>query len=276
MSSSSPDGYFYSSANPVANADQRDLEDLAMRVFERPEVREARRRALGLWLAVTDYDAPAEASDIAADAIDEYCFNYTLKAANSDANHPKVLRLLVQSGAWFDRSVRGSRLGGDNPDNCYRVIPVEHGARYEVTGNPCGSPAADVTWTLVGNNSTSKTLASLEHRDVAADAQGRFTITVDDAPAEGRRNHLQTRRGVKWLFVRDSMGDWAARDAERPAHKAADAAFRAAAIGRRDRRTRRQHHDRGRADHVLVHAPQLCNSSEHADAAAKHRQQSAV
>lgn len=208
MSSNSPDEYFSSSTHPIANADQRGLEDLAMRVFERPEVREARKRALGLWLAVTDYNAPQEARAIAEDAIEEYCFNYTLKAANSDPNYPKVLRLLVQSGAWFGRTVRGSRLGGDNPDNCYRVIPIEHGASYEITGNACGQPAADITWTLVGNNSTSKTLASLEHRDVVTDAQGRFTISVDAWMENGRRNHLQTRRGVKWLFVRDSMGDW--------------------------------------------------------------------
>lgn len=209
MPSLAPEGYFLSAANPVANEDQRELEDLAMRVFERPDVRAARKRALGLWLAVTDHDAPPEARALAEDAIDEYCFNYTLKAANSDANHPKVLRLLVQSGEWFGRAIRGSRLGGDNPDNCYRVIPIEHGAQYEIEGHACAESASDVTWTLVGNNSTSKTLASLEHRNVVADAQGRFTITVDAEHAGSRNNHLQSQRGVKWLFVRDSMGDWA-------------------------------------------------------------------
>lgn len=200
--------YFLSERNPIANADQRALEDLAMRVFERPEVREARKSALGRWLAVTDYNAPPEARAMAEDAIDEYAFNYTLKAAASDPSHPRVLRLLLQTHEWMGRRVPGTRLGGDNPDNCYRVIPIEHGARYEIDGQQVPHPASNVTWTLVGNNSTSKTLASLEHRDVAIAADGRFTIAVDGEPAAGRSNHLQTCPGVKWLFVRDSMGDW--------------------------------------------------------------------
>ena len=195
------DDYFRSAQNPVANSDQLALEDLAMRVFDRVDVREARRRVLGQWLAVTDFDAPPEARAMAQEAIDEYCFNYTLKAVNSDANYPRVVRPFLQAHRWFGRDVPGARLGGDNPDNCYRLIPVEHGARYEVSGQQMPEPASDVTWTIVGNNSTSKTLASLEHRDVRIDADGRFAITVDDQPAQGRHNHLQTRRGAKWLFV---------------------------------------------------------------------------
>jgi hypothetical protein len=46
MPSPAPEQYFLSAGNPVANVDQRELEDLAMRVFELPEVRAARKRAL--------------------------------------------------------------------------------------------------------------------------------------------------------------------------------------------------------------------------------------
>jgi hypothetical protein len=202
-------GYFLSAVNPVANIDQRHLEDLATRVFQRPELLEARQRALGLWIVVTDHDAPAEARALAKEAIDEYCFNFTLKAANSDASHPRVLRLFVQAHEWLGRKVPGARIGGDNPDNCYRLVPVEDGAAYEIRGKVFGMPASDVTWTLVANNSTSKTLASLEQRDVVVEPDGSFIIRVDSRPAEGRANHLRSRPGVKWLFIRDSMGDWA-------------------------------------------------------------------
>jgi hypothetical protein len=206
---SASEAFFLSPDNPVANTDQRYVEDLALRVFDRPEVREARKRALGLWLAVTDHDAPQEARDLAQQAIEEYCFNYTLKACNSDAGHPRVVRLFTQAHEWMGRKLPGARLGGDNPDNCYRLIPIEHGARYEVQGRQYPRPAANVTWTLVGNNSTSKTLATLEHRDAVVGADGRFVVTIDSEPAGGHSNHLQTVPGVKWLFVRDSMGDWA-------------------------------------------------------------------
>ena len=202
-------GYFLSALNPIANTDQRHLEDVALRIYQRPELLEARRRALGLWLAVTDHDAPAQARAMAEEAVDEYCFNYVLKAANSDPHHPRVLRLFLQAHEWFGRSVPGARIGGDNPDNCYRLVPIEDGVAYEIAARRFGTPAADVSWTLVGNNSTSKTLASLEQRDVLLEADGSFTIQVDERPADGRRNHLRSRAGVKWLFIRDSMGDWA-------------------------------------------------------------------
>ena len=41
--------YFLSATNPVANVDQRDLERLAMRLFERPDVKAARARAGIMW-----------------------------------------------------------------------------------------------------------------------------------------------------------------------------------------------------------------------------------
>jgi hypothetical protein len=102
----------------------------------------------------------------------------------------------------------GSRWGGDNPDNAYRLAPIARGARYELHGQRMPGGVANVTYALVANTATSVTLALLEDRDIVTNADGSFVITIDERPAEGRANHMQTRTGVKFLFVRDSMNDW--------------------------------------------------------------------
>ena len=102
----------------------------------------------------------------------------------------------------------GSRWGGDNPDNAYRLIPVEASGRYEIRGRRSPGGISNVTYAVVANTATSVTLSLLEDHDVKVDADGTFTITVDDTPARGRVNHLQLKPGALYVFVRDSMGDW--------------------------------------------------------------------
>jgi hypothetical protein len=52
------------------------------------------------------------------------------------------------------------------------------------------------------------TMSLLDSLDVRSDAGGEFAITIDDTPADGRPNHLQTRPGVDHLLIRDALADW--------------------------------------------------------------------
>ena len=45
--------------------------------------------------------------------------------------------------------VPGSRWGGDNPDNIYRIIPIDSKARYRLDGVLSDNPPANVSYTLV-------------------------------------------------------------------------------------------------------------------------------
>jgi len=207
-----PDGYFLSPGNPIANTDQIWVEQTALRLLEREDVRAAIKRATFLWRAVSEMASEEALSCIEA-AIQEYGVNYCLKAANSDSNHPRIVQNWMLEHEWFGHRMPAARIGGDNPDNGYRLIPVEHGAHYRVDGQMLGAGPADVTWSVVANSGTSMTVSSLEGCDVVCDTKGCFTVTVDDQPANGRPNHLQTKRGSLFLFVRDSVGDW---DRERP------------------------------------------------------------
>jgi hypothetical protein len=204
-----PAGYFLSAANPLATTDQRDLEDLAMRVRDMPVVRDARKQAAFLWRVAYGHNgATPEADALFEAAMDEYAFNYILKAVNSDGNHPRVVIDFMPPHEWFGRKVPGARMGGDNPDNIYRIIPIAHGGHYEVRGRCLPKRPSSVTYTLMSNFGTSKTIRTLEQDDIVHEADGSFVITIDDQPANGRPNHLTTAPGVKLLFIRDSFNDW--------------------------------------------------------------------
>ena len=201
------DDYFLSSHNPIANADQVWVERASLRLLAREDVQAAIRQTRFQWWTVSQ-NASEEALSLLDDFIPEWGLNYINKACNSDANHPRVFQNWMLGHEWFGHRVGPARIGGDNPDNGYRLIPVEHGGHYRIDGQRLNNGPADVTWTIVANSGTSMTLASLDNEDLVVNADGTFTVTVDDQPANGRPNHLQTKRGALFLFIRDALGDW--------------------------------------------------------------------
>lgn len=201
------DSFFLSKDNPLANIDQIDLEGVALRLLKRPEVQKARAIAEMLWRNVMAYPA-REQMDRFENMIDEYVFHYVLRAANGDAIYPKVLRFMEPPSQWFGHSLPGSRWGGNSPNFIYRMVPIEHGARYEISGKQnCPNPPS-TTYSLTSNNALPATSSVLDSLDIQVDATGKFVITIDAEPASGRLNHLQTRPGTDHLLIRDALGDW--------------------------------------------------------------------
>lgn len=202
------DEYFLSTANPVANADQRDLEAKALRLLERPELQKARAVASFLWREVMEHPARDQMSRFDG-MIDEYMFHYALRTVSSDACRPTVLRFMTPPHRWFGRDVPGSRWAGDSPDFTYRIIPVAHGSRYEIRGwATCANPPT-VNYALMSDNTAAPGIMGLvDSLDVPTDGNGHFVITVDASPAEGRKNHLQTQPGAHQIWIRDALGDW--------------------------------------------------------------------
>lgn len=195
--------------NSIANPEQRQAEDRALRIMHLPAYQAARRQAGFLWRQGYGEHVSTEALETFESAMDEYAFNYLLKAVASDTEYPRFVRNFMPPHTWFGREVPGARMGGDNPDNCYRLAGIAHGSRYEVSGKVMGRSAASVTFTLVANYGTSVTIQTLDFAELQCAPDGSFIISVDGAPNEGRANHLRTAPGCKFLFVRDSMNDWA-------------------------------------------------------------------
>jgi hypothetical protein len=196
--------------NPLATADQRSLEDLALKLLARPELKKTREVVAMLWRQAVAYPARNQMSRF-ENMIDEYMFNYTARAVNSDANYPRALRIMAPAHRWFGRDVPGSRWGGDSPDFIYRTIPIGAGGRYEIRCRPRGHKPPGISLQLLATRAAPVSLGVLESVGMTPDAGGEFCISIDASEPKGRTNHLQTQPGVDHLIVRDELGDWLAQ-----------------------------------------------------------------
>ncbi|MDB5671644.1 MAG: hypothetical protein JWO25_2603, partial [Alphaproteobacteria bacterium] len=194
--------------NPLATADQRDLEALAIRLYFTPEVAAARARTALLWIGRFTHVPSTEAMRSFQGAVDEFVFHCCLNAANSDAGNPRVLKVEGEPHRWFGMDVPGARRGGNNADNASRIIPVDGSGRFEIVGKLHDHPPADVTTTLIANTAMSKTVTTIEWRDIVVGEDRIFRLTVDPEPANGRPNHFQATPDCRYLFIRDTLTDW--------------------------------------------------------------------
>jgi hypothetical protein len=203
------DHYFLSATNPLATADQRDIEALAIRLLEAPAVLQGRKLAEHRWRSFVGDTPDAEAWDRFRTFIDECVFANLLKAVNGDPNHPRLVRLVMPPHEWFGTQVPGSRFGGGpGIDQSYAIVPIDYGGRFELNGRWIEPAPADHVYTLCGNPSFTNVLGHLELSQIEAGKDGSFTITVDPDPADGRANHIQTKPGAQYLFIRDCRSDW--------------------------------------------------------------------
>ena len=194
--------------NPIANPGQFAAEADVIAMWKDEQIHQARAQVKTLFERGYGDRPPAEARPTFERSVDEYVTNWLFKAASSDTQHPRFVRNFMKAYSWHGHDVPGARTGGDNPDNCYRLAGIGHGTAYRIGGKVVGKQPANVSFTLTGNYGTSVTIQTIEDHQLERAADGSFTITVDDQPANGRPNHLTTAPHVKFMFVRDSMSDW--------------------------------------------------------------------
>lgn len=201
--------YFLSATNPVANVDQRHIEQTTLRLLQRADIQATCRITRDMWTRACDKTIGAQqVPGRLNEAIDSFCAKSVMAAALSDPDHPRIARVYNQGGKWFGHEMCSTKWGGDNPNNAYRLVAVSPDGQYQLNGRRAARPSSYVTFQLVGNTNTSVTMGSLEQTDMDIAPDGSFTLTLDATPANGRRNHLQIRPGTLFLFMRDSMGDW--------------------------------------------------------------------
>ncbi len=207
------DKYFLSSQNPIATTDQCEAEELALRLIGRPEVQKAVNLVTYLWRDGMLIRG-AEEEERFENLLKEYAFHHALKAATRDPESPRIVRFMAPKHHWFGREIPGSRWGGDSPDFIYRIISLGHGARYEIHGRKTCAVAPTVNYALMSDSYAAPVIINLlDSLDMAFEPDGSFLITVDETPAAGRKNHLQTFPGAAQIWIRDAIGDWDAQTA---------------------------------------------------------------
>jgi len=195
--------------NPIANAGQFAAEADVAAMLGDERVKNARMMVERLFVMGFGDRIPEPERPLLGAFCDEYVNNWLFKAAASDAQHPRFVRDFMPGYSWHGHDVPAARTGGDNPDNCYRLAGIAHGTSYRIRGRILDAKPANVSLTLTANYGTSRTVQTIEDHQLEIDGNGEFVVTIDDQPANGRANHMTTAPEVKFLFVRDSMMDWA-------------------------------------------------------------------
>lgn len=197
--------------NPLATADQREVEAQALRLFRTHAMQQAVECLRPQFLADPRAHTAAGRATLEQN-LREIVFSAATCAASMDPARPRVCWTINLPHRWFGLDVPGSRHGVDNPDNIYRVAAIDDRSSYEVHGRVLPEPSPDVSFTVFsaypGNGEDSHSLGVLTLDEMEVGGDGRFTLSVDPTPARGRRNHLQAKPGARLLFVRDSMHDW--------------------------------------------------------------------
>lgn len=201
------DGYFLSPTNALATRDQRDCEGRALALMATPAFAALRKAIERRWRELAGASPTEEAWARFDTLIDECAFAALLKAVAGDPARPVVVRTVMPPHDWFGMSVPGSRFaGGPGADQSYAIVPIDHGTRYRITGRWFGEPPADHNYTMSANAYFMNSINTMQLDEIAREADGSYVLTL--GPEDGGRNHLQTRPGAEYLFIRDCRADW--------------------------------------------------------------------
>jgi len=193
--------------NPLATEEQRNLDQLAVHIYQTYPFTALREKAKEVYTKAYKNPLTKEAENLLDSAIDELVFSSIQKAANDDPYHPKISWVETGSRDWFGLHVPGGRYAYDNPDNIYRTIPIDDNLRYVIHGIR-HSELAEASFTLIKDINSLKTITVLTDEELILNSDGTYDITIDNQPANGRINHIQSTSNTKQLIIRNNLGDW--------------------------------------------------------------------
>lgn len=185
---------------------QVEAERHALRLIRRPDIQKALDAAKAEWRRHSPDLLPESYARLDA-SLRELLLMATLQMIDNDPRRPKVIEISAAPHRWYGTDVPGGRWGINNPDTLYFTIPVEAGSRYVITGRRKGAGPTDVNFT-VQTGADWRAVDNIAKPALKVDAHGRYTITVDDRPANGRSNHLTVSGAANVVLVRNTLADW--------------------------------------------------------------------
>lgn len=202
----------------LATTAQIERERLAIRVFERPEMRDAVEQIKALYAAhPLGATATGQATMHRAASATAFMSVYhaVLEPLTAD---PAFLWFESAPHCWHDMEVPRAAYGIDNPQAVYRHVILDVNSKYVITGKVqrpgpvqlhfearSEIPGVGPTIDPEGSPQT----ATLNGEDMVFADDGSFLVTLDTEPANGRINHMQVPPvGYVFLVTRDLLTDW--------------------------------------------------------------------
>jgi hypothetical protein len=203
------------SMSALGTPEQRLIEARALSFHNSPDIEAAKERTLAMFKADPNARLPNQDA-LMRRSVEEHFFHAALMAASETPRSPRFVWTLALPHRWMELDVPASRFGQDNTDNVYRIASVDQAFTYRITGRFAAEPPCDFSICAlpaqIGENIAADVLAIISKSDLDIGPAGRFSITADATPTQGRRNHLCIA-GAKTLHVRDTLADWSV---ERP------------------------------------------------------------
>lgn len=203
-------------SSALGNAPQIARDTVALRILASPTMVREIQRVEALYAADPQGKTPTGKATIhrAAQAIAMAAIYYAL---GEDTDRPTIAWAVNAPHSWFGLTVPRSGYGIDNPDNVYRNVMVDGAARYVIHGRYKQPGPAELHFemrdAIPGTTAMAaeggRQVATLRSDGMQVDADGRFIITIDSDPANGRPNHLRApAEGKSLLIVRDLFTNW--------------------------------------------------------------------
>jgi hypothetical protein len=197
----------------LATPEQKALDARTVRIFNDPAFQKRLREAEALFLADPLATSPEAKKMIAADAA-AIAFNELQVAVVEAAEQPAPMWTGDAPHRWFGMDVPFASYGLNNPDNIYRMVPIDGAARYVISGREFADAPAQTTYFLYnsipgdGTGPIDGPIDGLLGKDIRTEADGTFTIAIDSDAPDGKINHIRSRADAKLLIIRESMADW--------------------------------------------------------------------
>lgn len=203
----------------LGTPDQIAKDRLAVRVLASAPVQQALHKLEALYESDPRAALPDARSTLKRAAA-ATAMAQAVAVVNQDPDRPVAYWAITSPHSWGQVKVPLAGLMLDNTDNIYRGIPIDGAAAYEIRGKVIAPAPAQETFILHEVLSgASKNQKVRDHEEengyVALDqltlgGDGAFTITIDNTPANGRLNHIQSNPNVHdgYLLIRDTLSDW--------------------------------------------------------------------
>ena len=193
----------------------QQVEQPALEIYASASVRDAVERGLVSY-AESDAGTKPDAMRFARSAMDETAMLAALYVAMGVQPDPSFVWLFAAPRSWHGYTLPGSRWYADNTDAIYRGARIDDTSSYEITAWTADELPSQLSfmlydWLMLENGTADNSdipVFTLEITDdTPRNPDGSITLTIGPDPANGRPNHLQTRPGVKQVFVREIRGD---------------------------------------------------------------------
>jgi hypothetical protein len=202
-------------ASILATPDQDVIETRALTILRSPAVQEQIVATRQRYAADPMAALPGGKATLDS-AVNELAFAAVLRGVDTEPTHPKIAWVDASPREWRGRQLPGARWAIDNPDNVYRVAPIDGVSDYQVHVRRHREGPLQFSFLIYSHwmgedghqNQVDAPLGGLKDTDVLSNSDGSFTLTIDPKPASGRPNHIQSTPDAKQLLIRNTLADW--------------------------------------------------------------------